>query len=149
MCLVIVDMQPMFPAAQCNGLVDAVKREVLRAISENRPVIVLEYVGWGPSYDCIMELLEGYDRWVRRVKRTWSGAAEVLDECQSHGWDSSNHRVCGVETFACVAQTCEDLAAADRKVVVVTDGCNDSVTAWLDFPEHENITLEFPTAAAA
>ncbi len=144
--LVVIDMQPGFEATRHNGVLDAVVAEVEQARSQGRPVIIVEYGGYGLTYDSIMRVLTDplpYEHFVVLRKTRWSGADIALDYCLKQGWDTSKYRVCGVNTFECVAETAEEFTvlSPDSLVEVVKEACNDKVIGWKMFPKHPNIRL--------
>ncbi|MBX9639429.1 MAG: hypothetical protein K2X97_06775 [Mycobacteriaceae bacterium] len=148
MALVIVDMQPSFPPACWQPTIDAVRREILRSRCNLEPIIFLEHHrGYMPTHKCLTDLLRaphGYEHFeVPPPKKRWSGADVVVDVCRRRNWPMAKFRLCGVETFQCVAQTAEELTelAPRSEIEVIGDACNDKVHGWLMFPQHPNIRI--------
>lgn len=141
MILVVVDMQEGFEATKHGGVLDAVVALVTEAVRANTPIILLRYAGHGPIYARIRQEVEGYALVAEAVKRRMNGADLVAAICRQEGWDGSVIKLCGVNTFECVASTAENLVIElpDSIVEVQPKACNDKVIGWLAFPQHPNI----------
>lgn len=141
MILVVTDMQTGFEATKHDGVLDAVVALVAEAVEANVPVILLRMAGHGPIHDRILKLVDGYALCAREVKSKMSGADLVAAICRHNGWDASVIKLCGVNTFECVASTAENLVAElpDSIVEVQPKACNDKVKGWLAFPQHPHI----------
>lgn len=142
MILVVVDMQDAFPATRHGGVLDAVAALIAEAREQDAPVLLLRYAGHGAICDRVARAVEGYKRCVVGIKHQMNGAPVVAAICRANpGWDASVIKLCGVNTFECVASTAENLVLElpDSIVEVQPKACNDKVIGWFLFPRHPRI----------
>lgn len=138
MVLVVIDCQPRY--LPFGSVLEAVETEVKRAREAGTPIIVLEFHTAEPTYEHLIEMLAGYDKWERRRKTTFGGGREVIDTCRTRDWSTSMFRLVGAETYCCVAETAEQLfdSLPDSNQEVVGNACFDKYVGG-PFPRHENI----------
>lgn len=141
MVLVVSDMQTGFEATKHGGVLDAVVALLAEAMESNTPIILLRFAGHGPILDRILKQLEGYALCAEGIKHRMNGADLVAAICRHNGWDASVIKLCGVNTFECVAATAENLVIElpDSIVEIQPKACNDKVIGWLAFPQHPHI----------
>lgn len=149
--LVVMDMQPGFPAAQDAITQWFVKQEITRAREEGRPILIVEYDPheMGETFDSIKSMLEGYDRAAIISKAGDDGSIEILDKCAERGFSIASFRMCGVNSDACLLETIQALVETlpDCRVTVVEDACNcltgRSNDVWYeDYPAMPQVTVE-------
>lgn len=143
MPLVVVDVQPHFKHSGEEAFLACVEKEIVRAVNDGLPVIIVEYVGFGDTYERLTKHLEGYTR-VRRVsKNRRDGSVEILEACREAGFGTAFFRVCGLYTFECVAETVEGLAQRSPgcRIHVVEEALMSPVIGWGMFPVVANASL--------
>ncbi len=143
MPLVVVDVQPYFKYSGEECFLAAVEKEIVRAVNDGLPVIIVEFIGFGETYERLTRHLKGYPRFKRVEKNRRDGSAEVLEACREAGFGTAFFRVCGLYTFECVAETVEGLAqkAPGCRIHVVKQALIDKVAGWKMFPEVANASL--------
>lgn len=136
--LVVIDMQPKFPASLDDATIAGVIKEIGKARRSGNPIIVLEYAdrGYGlvqeRTHPLIQLALAGYDKVSTATKNADDGSWEVLSVQEEKGWETRNYRLCGVNTRYCVRETALGLGA-DFEVVVVESAVNcDSGRGYQD-----------------
>lgn len=137
--LIVIDMQPVFPASEF--VMDSVVREVKRAVKRNEWVMLVEYEGHGKTAYRITKHLKGHHKTVKVVKQDDDGSPEIFKRIVRQynrlSWKSigrvSSFKVCGVNTWACVARTVRGLNRIDGKFKILSyacanycDKCNES-----------------------
>lgn len=125
--LVIVDMQFAFHSSREIWLQKAIEQEILRAKSENAPIIVLEMLSFGICYPVLTQHLEqGYSRYCLAKKWANDGSREITDTCREKGFPLAHFRLCGVHLEACIAETAQGLAKRlpEARIDIVWDACN-------------------------
>ncbi len=147
--LVVIDMQPAFPASGDVTIMAAVKRELGKAVQRGFPIVVVEFSGDGthvPTNASLMQEVLGYNRLqvVRKYKS--DGSAQVLSTCSEHGFGSERFRVCGVYTPLCVLSTVLGIkrAAPNTSITVVQDACKNEpglTDGWVRFERIPNVHL--------
>ncbi|MDZ4836305.1 MAG: hypothetical protein SGJ27_21200 [Candidatus Melainabacteria bacterium] len=138
MVLVVIDCQPRY--LPFGATLEALADEVKTAKAAGMPIIFLEYHTAEPTYEHIMDLVIGYDKFEVRRKGTFGGGKEVIGICKSKGWDLSHARLVGACTYCCVSETSEQLLAALPETTqdVVVRAVYDTYVGG-PFPRHENI----------
>jgi len=127
--LVIVDMQPVFPASKIESVKEGVLREVRLAKRRGDAVVVVEFAGYNNTHNSIMQEIYKCKLDLAIVKKCQNdGSAEVIQACRKHYFSCKRFRVCGVNRTACVQDTAEGLAEDEphSKVEVVWDATADS-----------------------
>lgn len=152
--LVVVDMQPDFPASNDPKTLSAVEREVRKAIKRGFGVVVLEVPyfspldeeGLKPTHRSILKLLDGYSRYRVTQKRWSDGSCQVVRMCEDYKFANKRFRVCGVNTDACVLETVLGLAQRlpESKIKVIKDACNTAFNqnCWDKFLVAPNVKLK-------
>lgn len=149
--LVVIDMQPGYPASQDAITQWFVKQEIARARQANQLILIVEYHAheMGETYPAIMELVEGYDRAVVVSKDGDDGSAEILQACAARGFSLHSFRMCGVNSDACVLESVQGLVDKQPgcSITVVQDACNcltgRANDVWYeDFPAIPNVNVE-------
>lgn len=133
--LVVVDMQPRFPAATDRQTINNVISLCNEAIKKNDPIVLLEYGSAIGQHHCHTDaniLHHVYDYSQCQIIRKWKndGSPEVLAACRSLKCSQDSFVVCGVNARACVKQTVLGLHRRRpyAKIKVVTTACNCRVT---------------------
>ncbi len=149
--LVVMDMQPGFPAAQDAITQWFVKQEVTRAREEGRPIIIVEYDPheMGHTYESIKVLLEGYENTDTITKSTDDGSSEILKCCRDKGFSTLDFRMCGVNSDACLLESIQGLVEKlpQCRITVPQDACNcltgKNNDVWYeDYPAISQVTVE-------
>jgi nicotinamidase-related amidase len=149
--LVVVDMQPGYPAALDALTQWFVKQEILRHREQNLPILLVEFDAheMGETFDCIKSLIEGYDRGRIISKRGDDGSAEILKACRQFGFSPDSFRICGVNSDACVLETVQGLVVKHPTclITIPQDACNcltgKSNDVWsVDYPAIAQVTVE-------
>ncbi len=149
--LVVMDMQPGFPASQDAITQWFVKQEVTRAREEGRSIIIVEYDPheMGETYDSIKSLIEGYDLAKIISKSGDDGSSEILKLCEAKGFSTQSFRMCGVNSDACLLESIQGLAEKlpQCRITVVQDACNcltgKNNDVWYeDYPAISQVTVE-------
>ena len=143
MVLIVVDMQPGVEVTKYGGIVDRVANEVRQAVLHGMPVLFLEFQGFGKTFAELTALVADHSQVEFRSKKQMGGGREVVSALADRGWTHERLRVCGVETFHCVAETVEQLVELlpGTQVDVVGEACQDRVIGWGMFPSHPNIHI--------
>jgi nicotinamidase-related amidase len=151
--LVVVDMQPDFPAATDVRTIAAVARQVKLARENHCAVVFLEvsYLSrfdmeeFKPTHRELINLVRGYDRYSIAEKLYSDGSWAVQDSCKRRDFAVHHLRVCGVNTDVCVQQTVSGLAKSlpNSQIDVVQDACNTSTPDldWNKFTSLSNVNL--------
>lgn len=149
--LVVMDMQPGFPAAQDAITQWFVKQEILRAREEGRPIIIVEYDPheMGHTFESIASLIEGYDLADKIAKSNDDGSAEILKCCNDMGFPIASFRMCGVNSDACLLESIQGLVdkLPQCRISVPQDACNcltgKNNDVWYeDYPAIAQVTVE-------
>jgi len=122
MILVVVDMQPVFPAARHKKL-QARIRQTIR--DHNGPVCFLEWGGLKGTYPALLRACRG-KQMVRCTKFEDDGGDVVIAACKAEGLGSHKHfMLTGVNTPYCVIATANGILKADpdSKVTLLVRGC--------------------------
>lgn len=126
--LIVLDYQPHFKAARIKSNLYYCKLEIKKAISNNVPIIFVEYIGAGNTIKSLRDLTNSYTKVFTIIKHSDSGAkelAEVLNSINS----STKLVFCGVNTDLCVYDTISDLnfyseSKSDFEIQVIAKACN-------------------------
>lgn len=136
--LVIIDMQPGFPASQDVLTVYAVGLLIEQAREAGLPILVVEYDAheMGETLEKLQDKLRGYDRCWRLDKSKSDGGSVVVRKLQALGLvatgsDSSqgsnlNLVICGVNSDGCVLATVNSLVGLlpGMPITLPQDACN-------------------------
>ncbi len=143
MPLVVVDVQPYFKYSGEERFLAAVEKEIVRAVNAGLPVILVEFAGFGDTYDRLRRHLRGYPLFERVTKNRRDGSLEVLEACRERGFATSFFRMCGLYTFECIAETAEGLAKNEPgcRIHLVKEALTDKVMGWKMFPVVANASL--------
>lgn len=142
--LVIVDMQPGFDASNHKPTIEACKRQILTAMQNGCPIVVLEMgcENNGQTHESLRQLLTGYDRFVRVSKEQSDGSRELLAACRNRWFPMHRFLVCGVNIHACVESTVRGLSNSmpAARIEVVKEACNDNwYIRWDRFYKAANV----------
>lgn len=148
--LVIIDMQPGFPAAQDALTQWFVRQEIECHIEQNLPVLLVEFDSheMGESFESIRTLVESYKHGHIISKSRSDGSAEILAACSRLQLPSAVFRICGVNSDACVLKTVQGLLSASAcRITIPQDACNSvngkEIPVWSsDFPALPRVTVE-------
>ncbi len=106
--LIVVDMQAKFSSSLKRSTMRECKTLVSRAIFDDQPIILLEYVGFGTTLPSIYNMIDGYDQ-VFIGRKNDDGSHEVSGIINGFSLPKNNFKVCGVNTDACVLRTVRGL----------------------------------------
>jgi nicotinamidase-related amidase len=110
--LVVIDVQDAFIDSLRDDkelYLDHVCKEVRKARSQNRLVILVQYRGEGPTNTRIRKALAGYPNRTIVYKRHNGGATEVHNRLQKLLPKAKRLAVCGVNLDCCVLETVQGL----------------------------------------
>ncbi len=148
--LVIVDMQPLLPAANPIWLRRKIVGLIEQAKAENLAIVMLEYLSetplcyFGQTYEELVAAARGARYFAMRAKADLDGSKRVAFALQSMDLVSRSFLVCGINTHACVEATAVGLAKLfpDALVEVAADACNDyRGNDWSQFASRPNLTV--------
>ena len=123
--LVIVDMQDYYPAATVN-LVDKVLKHITKAKRYKKPIIVLEFRGFGNTKQLLKDTLASYQDCVYVGKDRCDGSKQVIEALEQLKVKSKKIQICGVYTSQCVNATAHGLYTKGFKVEIIEEACGDS-----------------------
>jgi len=150
--LVVVDMQPFFGSVFAPGLLEAVQREIKKAMRRQWPILIIEYGGCGPTHESLKELYFTYEHSRIDQKAHDDGSHVVERAILNTVCDSPlvAVRVCGIHAMCCVYWTA--IGTAQRfphlpvKVLVnACDPAHDTVWAYYNRIDIPNLTT-IPTS---
>jgi len=144
--LVIVDMQPGFPASQHKRLMNNVIKQVLEAKKKRWGILVVEFRGAGKTNELIIDAIGRYGKYALTTKGSCDGSVEIVRVCNRRRFSTRSFYVCGVYTRECVKETCVGLASKSfaPDVFVLKGCCRNSYTkadtnwhtSWIrDYPD--------------
>lgn len=121
--LVVVDMQPMFDAANGKRVREECLKAILKAIEINAPIIFLEFNDYDHTHGELTKPCMG-NHYVM-TKYTDDGSPEVYDTVLKYKLPR-NFRVCGVNTDCCVHATVNGLSARfpNTSIEVIAAACD-------------------------
>lgn len=124
--LLIVDMQPQFPAASGKTIIKNCKREIRKAMQEKASIIFLEYMGCGTTNDSLLSLTDGYEQVWTQEKSSDDGSDVASSLIWKYSLSRTHIKVCGVNTDCCVKETVRGLISVFPKaeIDVIGDACN-------------------------
>jgi nicotinamidase-related amidase len=137
---IIIDMQAAFIAANRPNVVIGVTREIIAAMRERAPIILVEYRGSGKTHKGFLDLLKGYDKFAKIGKNTDGGSKEVLAAIVRRNFPYKYLRIGGVNTNACVQATVRGLVHSTllrkSRIELVKAACGDGNERydWRKFP---------------
>jgi nicotinamidase-related amidase len=142
----IIDMQPLFDAAEKTNVIVGVTAEIVRAMTEKAPIMVVEFAGCGETHQSILDLLKGYRLKARIGKLGDDGSMEITRALNRTGFSSRQLRVCGVNTNCCVEATVMGLVQRlpNSKIEVVKNACEWCGVGrydWRRYFRHRNVKL--------
>lgn len=123
--LVVIDMQPVFPAAEevLYPVIDLIKS----AMVDKSNIVVVEYSYDGSvhTYEQILDKIENYPLKAIVKKRQDNGSKQVQEAL--HSFEHNNElKICGVNLCCCVRDTALGLSRSKKfKIEVVRNACND------------------------
>lgn len=142
-CLVVVDMQYGFFAANAISTIRACRREVRKFVKAGDMIVYLEYLSspsvWRPkpkwfgrTRDELTRITKGYERSFHKHKSDDNGSMEVMEVIQACAVEISEIRICGVNASYCVRETLGGLKERcglhplllNTEMVVVADAVN-------------------------
>jgi nicotinamidase-related amidase len=151
--LVVVDIQSYFVKDVHRQFIEGVESLVRSAIALGWSIILLEFrptETYGATWQRIIDLLKGYDRWDTAYKGQPDGSTEVQQLCHKNQYTIEGFVVCGVYTDQCVLETVTGLASKyPRSAVEVVPAASMSYPEtqstgrydWKRFPKAANISL--------
>ena len=141
--IVVVDMQPYFPASRKKLTVAAVAGLLSLGISRNWPIVVVEMENCGHTNLNLLQLVEQYPLAALNVEKIdLSGAKKIDEVCQARRFPRNRFLVCGVNTMACVCETVRGLndLLPEARIDLVEAACNDSCdNTWMTFPFNDQV----------
>jgi nicotinamidase-related amidase len=146
--LVVVDMQPGFSDASRNPTtLYTVELLIKQAVEDRRAVVVLENDPRlnGRTYWLLLKHLAGYPLKAVVPKFDDDGSNEVIDACDSNGFDEDDFEFGGVHTDACVTSTVDGIARRRRRahLNVFKEACNSNTPSgmWEAFTNEPNVSI--------
>lgn len=130
--LVVIDMQEEFLEFMGNWrdeYVEQVALQVKRARRAERPIILIRYVGCGPTVKEISSLVSDYELCAVRSKDQNSGSKEVVEALRELEVDTKWLSVCGVNMSHCVQETIEGLTKRGFFVRAIGSSIRDTACA--------------------
>lgn len=139
--LVIIDMQPQeFESARDRKTTEAILCYVEESIKREEPIIIVEYVGCGPTADSIIDAVSDYDEAYFVTKHGADGAGELRDTIFAKNLKVSEFLICGVNLSCCIRETVEGLY--DRicsNITILKDACYCFTILEKIRPDKDNI----------
>jgi len=135
--LVVIDMQPIFLAADDDKLIKNIQRQILLAKRRHAWIFFIE---WGPDYHwedgcptfCdLTDLTEDYDKVRVLEKYNNDGSPELVEQLNILQLKPRTLRLCGVCTDACVYATMSGLVDdynGEFQVDLLMDCCNSTTS---------------------
>lgn len=122
--LVIVDMQPRFEAANCANTTENIIKLVKAAKKNRWRLSVLEYHGFGPTNENIVNAVGRYRKAKYITKFDDDGSSELAEAWRIKG-PVEDFLVCGVNYTACVARTALGINRLNLGAArIIQDACN-------------------------
>ncbi len=145
--LVVSDMQRLFRASR--KVLTQVEQELIQAIQNDWPIVLLKFKHMGPLHPCLLNLLaqtpsSSRVRYVERWKDRADGSAVVANACQTDLFGTERFRVMGILTCTCVMQTMLGLSLLFPKahLDVVTYACaTNRENDWTTYPRLPNLNF--------
>ena len=103
--LVIVDMQYDFAQSFNSRIINECVKEIRRAKSLRLPIFIVEYVDCGSTVEEIMDAVNGYKKTYAIEKVDDDGSKDLQQEFCRNNFSFNSLRVCGVNSWICVAET--------------------------------------------
>ena len=130
--LIVIDMQPGFVAAEDPVVINAVKKEIIKAKEETNLILFVEYKWNGRTWPQLTNAVKDYS-FTDTIKKTKDdGAEDIMNYFQRCRIAPKKLRVIGVNSDACVLATLYSLYTAScYKLEVVKAACNSTS------PKHE------------
>lgn len=124
--LLIIDMQTGFRSARNEGLQERIAHEVRLAKRRRAPILVVEYIGFGPTYAPIKHAIGTYRRIATAQKNQDDGSGEIYMLAKRKGFDLGKWRVCGINIAYCVNKTVRGLRelVPDVDIEIKESACN-------------------------
>lgn len=140
--LVIVDMQPIFIAAE--PIIPKVIKAIKYAKKDNDRIIVVEFDRTSATYPEIMKVLKGYEKHSVVTKSDVDGSRQVMSILPRKQEFVLN--VCGVNLNACVYYTVKGLLKhkAVKSVNLLLPACNDLFEGrdLGKYPKHKKLKIQ-------
>jgi len=132
--LVVIDLQIKFAASTL--VLEAAKKEILRAIALKMPIVILQCDTdyFGETHSCLTDLLKDYDTLrhivltkqdVGQLAGATNGGPQVKEAIDLLGFPTDCFRLCGVNTEICVFFTALELSRLYpfSRIELVQDAC--------------------------
>jgi nicotinamidase-related amidase len=164
--LIIVDMQPKFPASNAPSVIKANQVLIRQFKRQKYPIIVLEYVarpwdkGGTSTHAALKKTLGKYKKVVFATKEHDDGSDVVKEICDGHGFGTDEFLISGVNLGACVADTAYGLhdLYPHAKICLVEEAVNGYIGEYqLEWIRHDiarmsrnniiGVNLEYARAA--
>jgi nicotinamidase-related amidase len=132
--LIIIDVQDKFLndlySADRQRVIEAVTREVEAAKASGQGIVVCEYdvERRGDSAQFLLDLLDGYDRYLRYEHTARAMGRESLAVLRQQRYPRKRVRICGLYRKTSVAETAEECQYCmnyQLEVEIVEDACAD------------------------
>lgn len=126
--LVIIDMQPVFPASKNKATVSYCKGEIKKAMSKGAAIMFVEYNGYPGTLAALTSLTKKYKRTFIVTKSNDGGGKEVKDILLKNHLPKTRIKVVGVNTDFCVLETVRGLTNLLKlaRIQVLAKGCNSN-----------------------
>lgn len=144
--LIVVDAQFGFEAARPVWFIKAVEEQILIAMRNHWPIVVVEMTGFGSTFAVLMDRLQGkYDRFVLKRRLPDDASQEILFACEERDFTTKRFRLCGVNSEACVLATADGLRRKfpGSLIEIATGACNSGSgwNVWHEFPNYPEFVL--------
>ncbi len=148
--LVIIDMEPCFPAALDIELQKRIIFALQEAMEQKSLIILIEYKNWDHTLPAIADIVKDYPGKITLHKQAQSGCPEIESLLDLLAKQTPNIELylCGVDTAACVQATALELCDSmqlDKHHVFVLSNCCGSATEeqHLEAIEELRVASEF------
>lgn len=102
--LIVIDMQPYFPSANKDWLIDNICEKIKLFKQNNLPIYVLEYKNCGKTCQPILNLLDGYSKFYLLKKGRDDGSEPIANHFSNTG-EPKKVYLAGVNVDFCVLRT--------------------------------------------
>jgi Isochorismatase family len=124
--LLCIDLQSKFGVHHHSRVVNSAEREIRQAITDDSPIVMVEYKNCGPTVDQLLDLTMQHSKVHRIEKIGDDGSEEVMTTIKEHKLPHDYLKVCGVNTDICVYCTIYSIHKhwPHTHIEIVADACN-------------------------
>jgi nicotinamidase-related amidase len=127
--LLVIDMQDYFLTSwhddERNELVKSVKEEIITAMGDSAPVVLVEYTGCGKTATSLLDIVDYYPD-THLIRKDSNGGGKKLAQYVQRNGLPTEIRVVGINTDYCVLESVRNLAKQlpDPGIEVIAKACN-------------------------